>query len=119
MICIGTDVFQIGLIAIYLSISTSPHLFQPRVVRTLNLWGANGVFNEEQLAPFKQQCRDMGIGECGRDFIRRSLYFFFLALPFPSFFVSSYLTISLVDLFPTTAIFKMALRSSFFFSFYS
>ncbi|KAE9418650.1 hypothetical protein Angca_008834 [Angiostrongylus cantonensis] len=34
---------------------------QPRVIRTLNLWGANGVFTEEQLAPFKQQCRDMGI----------------------------------------------------------
>ncbi|VDM67777.1 unnamed protein product, partial [Strongylus vulgaris] len=34
---------------------------QPRVVRTLNLWGANGVFTEEQLSPFKQQCRDMGI----------------------------------------------------------
>ncbi|WKX92441.1 hypothetical protein Q1695_010457 [Nippostrongylus brasiliensis] len=34
---------------------------QPRVVRTLNLWGANGVYTEEQLAPFKQQCRDMGI----------------------------------------------------------
>ncbi|CAJ0594664.1 unnamed protein product [Cylicocyclus nassatus] len=34
---------------------------QPRVVRTLNLWGANGVYTEDQLAPFKQQCRDMGI----------------------------------------------------------
>ncbi|KAK6056226.1 hypothetical protein COOONC_06270 [Cooperia oncophora] len=34
---------------------------QPRVVRTLNLWSANGVFTEEQLAPYKQQCRDMGI----------------------------------------------------------
>ncbi|KAJ1358469.1 Protein NRD1 [Parelaphostrongylus tenuis] len=40
---------------------TCPVCDQPRVIRTLNLWGANGVYTEEQLAPFKQQCRDMGI----------------------------------------------------------
>lgn len=38
-----------------------PAADQPRVVRTLNLWTANNVYTEEQLAPFKQQCRDMGI----------------------------------------------------------
>lgn len=34
---------------------------QCRVVRTLNLWVANGVYTEDQIAPFKSQCRDMGI----------------------------------------------------------